>query len=147
MTTSDIALLGSDVLIYAYQSLSALHEQAKALRDRGMDGGIQLCVCPQVLMEFYAFVTDPKHVTCPAEPREAMSEVEKYLEADEIIKIYPKDDLLIRMMTLFRKYQVKRHEIFDIQLVATMLSNGVNKLHTYDKEHFSRFTELEILSP
>ena len=139
MTTSDIALLDSNVLIYAHQSLSEFHRSAKALRDKGMDGEIQLCVCPQVLMEFYAVITNPKRVTNPMEPREAVNEVEKYFQAEEIIKIHPREDLLLRIITLSRKYEVKRHEIFDLQIVATMLSNGINRLYTYNHDHFAKF--------
>jgi hypothetical protein len=147
MTTSDIALLDSNVLIYAYQSLSEFHRSAKALRDKGMDGEIQLCVCPQVLMEFYAVITNPKRVTNPIEPREAMNEVEKYFQAEKIMKIHPKEDLLLRIIALARKYEVKRYEIFDLQIAATILSNGINRIYTYNQGHFAKFTELEVLVP
>lgn len=147
MITSDIALIDSNVIIYSHQSLSMFYEPAKALRDKGMYGEIMLCVCPQVLMEFYAVITNPKRVTNPVEPREAMSEVEKYLRAEKIVKIYPGEDLIFRMIELFRKYEVRRYEIFDLQIVATMLSNGIKRLYTYNQEHFDRFTEIEVLIP
>ena len=147
MITSEITLIYSNILIYAHQSLSMFYEPAKALRDKGMDGEIMLCVCPQVLMEFYAVITNPKRVTNPFEPREAMSEVEKYLRTERIVKIYPGEDLVFRMIELFRKYEVRRYEIFDLQIVATMLSNGIKRLYTYNQEHFDRFTEVEVLIP
>ncbi|HGJ64574.1 TPA: PIN domain-containing protein [bacterium] len=147
MITYDIALLDSNILVYAHQSLSAFHESAKALRDKGLNGEIGICVCPQVLMEFYAVITDPKRVTSPVEPREAMRELEKYLMADKIMKIYPNRDLMLRILDLLAKYEMRRHEVFYVQIVATMLSNNVKKLYTYNHKHFERFKEIEVMIP
>lgn len=147
MTTSETALLDSNILIYADQEESPFHSQSKALRNQGLKGEVSLCVCPQVLYEFFAVVTDPRRVTLPVSPREAMAEVEKYYRAKWVLKIYPGRDLLERMVTLFTLYPVRRQGIFDLQLVATMLSNGVTKLYTYNEDHFSRFKEIEVLKP
>jgi len=37
------------------------------------------------------------------------------------------------------RYKVRKQEIFDLQLVATMLSNNISRIYTYDQEHFSKF--------
>ena len=78
MITSEWALLDSNILIYADQERSPFHHQAKALRDQGLKGEIPLCVCPQVLHEFFAVVTNPRKVTYPISPQDAMTEVGKY---------------------------------------------------------------------
>jgi predicted nucleic acid-binding protein len=62
MITSDTALLDSNVLVYAHQSVSIHHESARILRDKGMKKEISLCICPQVLMEFFAVITNPRRV-------------------------------------------------------------------------------------
>jgi predicted nucleic acid-binding protein len=147
MITSDIALLDSNILIYAHQSLSKFHQPSKSLRDRAMAGEIQICICPQVLMEFYAVITNSKRVTNPILPEDAMNEVVKYFQSKQILKIYSREDLLLKIIDLARKYKVEKHEIFDLQIVATMLSNGISKLYTYNYDHFARFTELEVLIP
>lgn len=71
MTTSEISLIDSNILIYATQTLSPHFSPSKELRDRGMRGEIPLCVCPQVLKEFFAVVTNPKRVTHPCSPGDA----------------------------------------------------------------------------
>ena len=38
-------------------------------------------------------------------------------------------------------------EIFNLQLVATMLSNSVTRLYTYNQSDFSQFKEIEVLLP
>jgi len=148
MTTSkEISLLDSNVIVYAADSSSPFHIPSRTLRDKGFNGEISLCVCPQVLKEFFAVITNPKRVTTPITPAEAMAEVENYFRAEKILKIYPGADILARLIILFGKYEVKRQEIFDLQLVATMLSNDIKRLYTYNKEHFLRFTEIEVLTP
>ena len=148
MTTSEpLGLLDSNVLIYADQELSPFHIQAKDLRDRGARGEIPVCVCPQVLLEFFAVVTNPKRVTHPLPPEEAMEEVRKYLQARNILKIYPGEDIVEKIAELSRRHSVSGPRIFDLKLVATMLSNGVRRLYTYNEEHFKDFEEIEVVVP
>jgi len=149
MTISDEphGLLDSNILIYADQELSPFHIQAKALRDKGVRGEIPLCVCPQVLLEFFAVVTNPRRVTNPLSPSEAMEEVKKYLRAKNILKIYPREDIIERIADLSQKHRITGSRIFDLKLVATMLSNGIRRLYTYNQDHFRDFEEIEVVVP
>jgi predicted nucleic acid-binding protein len=40
---------------------------------------------------------------------------------------------------------VKQMEIFDLQLVATMISNQVKQIYTVNRDDFVKFTEIEVL--
>lgn len=115
--------------------------------NKGLSGDLLLCICPQVLNEFYAVITNPKRVTNPVSHEEAVVELEKYIRAKNILKIYPGDDILDITLDLMKKYKVREQEIFDLQLVATMLSSKVTSLYTYNKEDFSKFRGIEILLP
>jgi predicted nucleic acid-binding protein len=90
---SDTAMLDSNILIYAHQALSPFHAQSQAIREKGLRGEISLCVCHQVLKEFFSIITNPQRVTDPVTPEEAMAEVEKYLQAENLLKIYPEISL------------------------------------------------------
>lgn len=148
MTISNqAALLDTNVLVYAADEASPLYERSKSLRDKGLLSQIQLCVCPQVLMEFFAIITDPRRVENPREPKEAIEEIEKYLLSKNIFKIYPKEDTLLRTIRLLKKYNLKRQRVFDAQLVATMLSNGLTRIYTFNQEDFFKFEEIEVLTP
>jgi predicted nucleic acid-binding protein len=139
--------LDTNILVYAADTTSPFHTAARTLRDKGLKGRFLLCVAPQVLLEFFAVITSAKRVTTPLSPSEAITEIKKYLKASKILKIYPKEDVLERTLELVKTYEVKRQEIFDLQLVATMLSNGVKRMYTYNTDHFSKFTEIEVLTP
>ena len=147
MITSEVALLDTNILIYAADETSPFYQAAKALREKGLRGEILLCICPQVLNEFFATVTNPQRVSNPRTQNEARLEMEKYFFSKNIIKIYPGSDVIEKTLDLLKRYEVTRQEIFDLQLVATMLSNNVTRLYTYNKDDFVKFKEIEVLSP
>ena len=147
-TSNDRALVDTNVLVYAADTSSSFHEPSRQLRDRGFRGEIPLVVTPQVLMEFFAVITSARRVTTPRSPEEARAEVEKYVRAVNIVKIYPDHSALERTVELLQRHpQVARQEIFDLFLVATMLASGVTRIYTYNHQHFTRFAGIEVLTP
>ncbi len=147
MRTVDKTLIDTNVLVYAHQALSPFHAHSKALLKKGLGEEISLCVCPQVLIEFYSIITSPKRVTNPVTSDEALLEIEKYLKSRKISKIFPKEDTLKRTIDLIRKYKVTQMDVFDLQLVATMLSNGVKRLFTFNTGDFEKFKEIKVTTP
>src|SRR5688572_27139156 len=125
MTTSDeLILLDTNILVYAADSLSAYHQQAKSFRDRGRNGGLSVCIAPQNLFEFYAVITDRKRVSQPLSPQEAASEIASYYRHPNITKL-GQGDIMETVLALVAQHQIERQQIFDLILVATMMANGV----------------------
>jgi len=147
MTTSKIALLDSNILVYAADTTSPYHQESRDLRKRGLKGELILSVCPQVLSEFYAVITDKKRVNDPRTREEALLEIEKYMNSRNIFKIYPSTETMKNMVDLIKQHQITKQRIFDLQLVATILSNNINSIYTYNQEHFSEFEEIQVLTP
>lgn len=154
MTTSEpvapepLALVDTNVLVYATDATSAFHEASKRLRDQGFQGAIPLAISPQILMEFFAVITDPRRVTNPRSPEEARAEVEKYVRATTIRTIHHSADILDRVLTLLQQYpHVSRQQIFDLFLVATMEANDVHRIYTYNQQHFTRFQGIDVRTP
>jgi len=100
MTTSNIALLDTNVLVYAADKSSPFHEASLLLREKGLRGELSLCICPQTLTEFFAIVTDAKRVSEPRTQKEALGEIEKYLSLKNILKIYPGPEVIEIMIDL-----------------------------------------------
>jgi hypothetical protein len=140
-------LLDTNVLIYASDINSSFHIASKSIRDKGIRGEVLLCITPQVLLEFFAVVTSQKRTANPIESFQALDEIEKYLKADKITTIYPNENTFLKLIELERKYCVKGQEIFDLQLIATMLSNNVKTIYTFNTDHFSKIDEIESLTP
>ena len=147
MTTSEIGLLDTNILVYAADETSPFHQSAVALREKGLRNEISLCICPQVLNEFFAIATNPRRVSSPRTQKEAILEMEKYFHSKNILKIYPGPEIIDRIIDLLKRHEITKQEIFDLQLVATMLSNNVTRLYTYNQEDFYKFKEIEVLSP
>lgn len=144
---TEVALLDTNVLVYAVDESSPFHKDSKNIRDNALLGNIALCICPQVLMEFFAILTDSRRVKNPGEPDAVIEEIEKYLSSKNIAKIYPEEDTLPKTIELLRKYKLRRQTVFDAQLVATMLSNNVTRIYTYNEDDFLKFEEVEVLTP
>jgi len=147
MTTSDSCLIDTNVLVYAADQRSPFHEAAQNLREQGLNGAISLCICPQVLTEFFAIVTDPRRVDKPRSRQEALFEMEKYLRSKQIAKIYPDAGTMEITLDLLMRYEIKKQKVFDLYLVATMLGANVVRLYTYNQNDFTQFTEIEVLTP
>ena len=147
MITSKVSLVDTNVLVYAADESSPFFERSRKLLERGLAGEIDLCISPQNLCEFFAIVTDPKRVKNVRPQGEALAEIKKYLRSQRIIKIYPGPAIREAMIDLLERHQVKRQQIFDLQLVATMISNQVKHLYTFNREDFEKFTEIEVEEP
>jgi len=146
-TSNETALVDTNVLIYAADETSPFHQAAKELRDKGVKGDIALCICPQLLSEFYAVITDPRRTAQPRSSQEASSEIEKYLLHENLLKIYPVAGVIEKLLELLKRYNIKKQDIFDTHLVATMLINEVTRIYTYNEDDFLKFTEIEVLRP
>lgn len=130
MTTSELAVLDTNILVYAADETAAFHVPSKAIRDRGVQGDLPVAVSPQILFEFFAVITNPRRVHQPRSPEEARAEMVKYVRS-AIRKIYPGTDILDRVFTLLEQHpDVSRQDIFDLVLTATMLANGVIRIYS-----------------
>jgi predicted nucleic acid-binding protein len=50
-------------------------------------------------------------------------------------------------LDLLRSRPVTGGEVFDLQLAATMLANGVDRIYTYNTADFEVFKELTVSEP
>lgn len=147
---ADWALMDTNVLIYADQRKNKHHQAAKSLRDRGQRGEVSLCISPQVLSEFYAFMTrtDGRGLGKPLPPSEAAEEIRKYLESEHIPMICPTPGTWPLILdSLLKQRPVSGLDIHDLHLAATMLSNGVKRIYTFNTKDFEPLSDIEVLIP
>ena len=148
MTISpELAMLDTNVLVYAYYTDTSHYSAAFPLLDRAQDPGALLCVSPQVLAEFYAVITNPRRVNAAFTVNEALAEIEKIRALPGMILLPVPLDVVDRWVGLLREHPIIGRQIFDAQLVATMLGNGLTKVYTFNRADFERFPGLEALTP
>ena len=145
----DLALLDTNILIYADQEQEPHHHVAKMPRDRGQQGEIPVCIAPQNLSEFFAIVTRTgRHrASNPMSPDEAIDEIRKYLECEHIYKIYPTPTTWPILLSLLGQHPVTGQDIHDLHLAATMLSNGIKRIYTFNSKDFEPIPGIEVLDP
>lgn len=90
---------------------------------------------------------EPEAVKQARQRDDAVQEMEKYIHAKNFSMIYFQPQTLGKSLEFLKRYPVKGQEAYDLQLVATMLSNGVTRIYTYDVSDFTKFQEIEVLSP
>lgn len=106
-----------------------------------------MCLCSQVLAELFAVVTDHRRVSQPRTPAEATAAIEFMLSRPGMILLPTPGGTVTRWLDLARREPVTGGGIFDVQLVATMLENGVRRIYTFNRSDFVRFIELDVVTP
>ncbi len=147
MITSDTCLLDANVLVYAENENVKQHAASRKLVESGLNGEISLCLIPQVLSEFFTTITNPKQVTSILTHENAISEIEDCFLKGECDLIFLHRNSIDKIIELLKKYHVSAQDIFDLQLVATKLSNNVARIYTYNEKDFARYSEIEVLNP
>ncbi len=147
MPVADLSFVDANVLIYALNEGSEYHRACIDLIERAERGEISLCLAPQTFAECYAVLTDPRRVTDPYEPEEALTELETILAMPGVTLLPVPVDLLARLRELLRRFHIKGGDVFDAQLVATMLGNGIRRIYTYNRSDFEPFEDIEVLIP
>ena len=144
---SDLALVDTNVLVYATYEDMEHHPACVRLLEEAQNGQMLLCTSPQVLAELYATITNSRRVANPFPPLEAVDVISQFLAMAGMVLLSTPDDLAARWLELVRRVPVAGGRIFDHQLVATMLANGVTRLYTYNRRDFEPFGEIEVLTP
>lgn len=147
MTTSEPALLDTNVLVNAIFDESEHYAAARTLIDRAQDEAAGFRLLPQNVAEFYAIVTNPKRVTAPKSASEALAAVRKFLALAGIKLLPVPTDVVDRLLTLIERRPVTRGRVHDLHLVAAMLGNGITRIYTFNRDDFTPFSELEVHTP
>ncbi len=147
MTSNGRILLDANLLVYALYKDAPQYSDARYILEQTQDESAALCVSSQVLAEFYSIITNPKRVTAPFTSVEALREVEKLCSAPGLSVLPMPVDVVARWIALLRRHPVARKRVFDLQLVATMLANGVERIYTFNVKDFRPFPEIQASEP
>jgi predicted nucleic acid-binding protein len=138
----DPGIIDANLLVYAFDSNAPQHLDSRTLLDAGRTGTTTLYVTSQVLCEFYSIVTNPRRVLKPRPVADAIAAITGLLSFLHVLPIPAR--AVEGWLDLLRRRAVKGGEVFDLQLAATMLANGVNRIYTYNTDDFEAFKELVV---
>ena len=135
MTTPvEPGILDANVLAYAMNADAPQHVASRTLLEAARDPSTRLYVTSQILCEFYSVITNPRRVAAVSSPPQALRILSAWLA-------------LPGWMELLRRRPVIGGNIFDLQLVATMLANDVHRIYTFNTRDFEVFPELAVVTP
>lgn len=137
-------LIDSNVLVYAHNVDASLHKKAVNLVREVLEGKVEGVLAQQNLIEFYSIITDRKRVAKPLSPVKANELVKKYFDSPLKI-IFPNHTSLKETLILCNGKNIRNGEIFDIYLVATMLTNDIKTIVTSNTKDFRSFPKLKVL--
>ena len=113
-----------------------------ALTARGHD----VCVCAQVIIEYWAVSTRPREVNglelSPVDVDERLT------ETDNIFTLLPEPpDIAARWRKLASGYSVEGKQAHDARIAALMLAHGVTNILTLNPDDFSRYQGITPVTP
>jgi uncharacterized protein len=138
-------IVDANILVYALDADAPQHLVSRHFLDEGRSGTTTLYVTSQILCEFYSIVTNPRRV---AKPRNAADAIAAIIGLLSFLHVLPIPARAVEgWLDLLRRRPVTGGDVFDLQLAATMLANGVQRIYTFNTADFKGFTELVVSTP
>ena len=137
--------IDTNVLVYALDADAPQHAAARTLLEPARDTGATLFVTSQILCEFYSIVTNPRRVPKPRSATEAVAALVSLLAFLHVMPVPA--HAAERLLDLLRRRPVTGGDVFDLQIVATMQANAIQRIYTFNSADFESFSELSIVTP
>jgi|ERR1700722_538651 len=138
-------VLDANLLLYAYDSRSRKHEQARKWLEHVFSGGEVVGLPWQTVAAFIRITTNPR---IPGERftlEEVVLVVDQWLEQPNVKLLAPGDQYWSMFRNLLIAGQARGPLATDAQLAALTMENG-GVLYTTDRD-FARFSELRWTNP
>lgn len=143
----DPGLLYTNVPVYAINLDARQHAAAKALVNAARDPVTTLYVTSQVLCEFYSVITNPRRVAVVCSPSDALRIISVLLAMPGLHVLPSPASAVSGWMSLLWRRMVTGAGVYDLQLAATILANGIHRIYTFNATDFQMFSELTVVRP
>ena len=142
---SERVFIDTNILVYStFDDFDAeKHAQSLKSLDKLLQNENQFFVSPQILREFFATSTNGNIFKKPLTHKQAVGKMKEFLKHFTFIQ--EKESTIFILMGLIEKYAVSRQKIHDMNIVATMIDNGIANLLTYNKQDFKQVKEITLL--
>jgi uncharacterized protein len=147
MMSDEPGLVDANVLAYATNADDPHHTASRALLDAARSPSVTLYLTSQIICEFYSIITNPRRVASPSSSDQALQIVLALLALPGIRMLPTPAHTVIVLMELLQRHPVTGAEVFDLQIVATMKLNNVQRIYTFNAADFEVFPELIVVVP
>ena len=136
----------TNILVYAHRADSGWHRQADEAVQRLAEGRSTWAIPWPCLFEFLAIVTHPKIYQPPTPLRDALIQIDCWLESPALVLLHEGEAFWETLRPLVERSGVQGGAIHDARIAALCLRHGVKTLWSADRD-FSRFPELRTENP
>jgi predicted nucleic acid-binding protein len=95
----------------------------------------------------YSVITNPRRVAVASSPTEAVRIISALLALPGLHVLPIPARAVAGWLELLRRHPVTGGNVFDLQIVATMQANGVQRIYTFNTDDFEVFPELAVVTP
>jgi uncharacterized protein len=138
-------IVDANVLVYAMDADAPQHHASRTLLEAARDSSTTLYVTSQILCEFYSIVTNSRRVPRPRSSADAVRAISDLLVFLHVLPIPAR--AVEGWLDLLRRHPVTGGDVFDLQIVATMMANGLQRIYTFNTDDFGMFPELGVVAP
>ena len=128
MMSVEPGIVDANVLVDAFDTNAPQHLASRTLLDAGRTGATALYVTSQVLCEFYSIVTNPRRVLKLRTVADAIAAITDLLSFLHVLPLPPRT--VEGWLAMLRSRPVTGGAVFELQLAAAMLANGVQRIYT-----------------
>ena len=147
MTSVEPGIVDANVLAYAMNADASQHRFARFLLEAARDASTTLFVTSQILCEFYSLITNIRRFPKAVSAAEAVRILSALLALPGLQVLPAPIPVVAGWMQLLQRHPVVGADIFDLQIVATMLANGIQRIYTFNPSDFEFFGELKVVVP
>jgi toxin-antitoxin system PIN domain toxin len=140
-----LILVDANILLYAEDSLSPLHRQARLWWDDQLSGSRPVCLCWTVLSAFIRIGTNPRVFEQPLSLEQALTRVRSWFDQPCTRIIRPTEQHWTTFQQMLTDGQAVANMVTDAHLAALAIEHGC-ELASTDRD-FARFPKLKWNNP
>jgi predicted nucleic acid-binding protein len=142
---SERVFVDTNVLIYStFEDFEPeKHVQCTKILDKLIRTGTTLFISSQILREFFAISTNQNIFKKPLTYKQAVDKMKEFVARFSMV--HEKESTINVLIALIVKYAASRQQIHDMNIVATMVDNEINRLLTYNVKDFKQISEIKLL--
>ena len=138
-------LVDANLLLYAEDARSPLHERAREWWDAHLSAGDPVCLCWTVILAFIRISTNRQVFERPLSMKEAVHRVQSWIDQPNVRIIRPTERHWPLMKNLLIAGQAAGNLVTDAHLAALAIEHGCTFCST--DSDFSRFPKLKWVNP
>jgi predicted nucleic acid-binding protein len=95
----------------------------------------------------YSLITNPRRVVVVSSSAQALNIISSMLALPGLYVLPTPARAVAGWMQFLQRHPVTGRDVFDLQIVATMQANGIQRIYTFNGDDFKVFPELAVVTP